>query len=154
MGGSQSHEFMVASTRARIRRQCKAADMPRISKRRSPCPSAPACRIPKAISTPEEFHTPGQKTIAEFPRSPACPATSQMKSLVMVADGKPVLGAGARRSSAERDEVRGCAGRGDPSCSPRRDARMVRRRRRLARSGRRKEHAASSRILRSRAGAT
>src|SRR4029077_15053539 len=41
--------------------------------------------------TPEEFHTPGRKTIADVAEFTKLPETSQMKSLVMVADGKPVI---------------------------------------------------------------
>ena len=55
------------------------------------CRSHPRWPIPKASLTPEEFHTPGQKTIAEVAEFTGLPETSQMKSLVMVADGKPVL---------------------------------------------------------------
>ena len=51
----------------------------------------PCSPIPKAIYAPEEFHTPGRKTIAEVNEFTGLPETSQMKSLVMVADGKPVL---------------------------------------------------------------
>jgi prolyl-tRNA synthetase len=40
---------------------------------------------------PEEFHTPGKKTIGEVAGFTGLPETSQMKSLVMVADGKVVL---------------------------------------------------------------
>ena len=40
---------------------------------------------------PEEFHTPGRKTIADVAEFTGLPETSQMKSLVLVADGKPVL---------------------------------------------------------------
>ena len=40
---------------------------------------------------PEPFHTPGQKTIADVSRFTALPETCQMKSLVLVAHGKPVL---------------------------------------------------------------
>lgn len=40
---------------------------------------------------PEEFHTPGQKTIGDVSRFTRLPTTSQMKSLVVVADGVPVL---------------------------------------------------------------
>jgi prolyl-tRNA synthetase len=46
---------------------------------------------PEGDLTPEEFHTPGFKTIAEVAAFTKQPETSQMKSLVMVADGKPVL---------------------------------------------------------------
>src|SRR5262249_52830028 len=40
---------------------------------------------------PEEFHTPGRKTIAEVAEFTSLPETAQMKSFVLVADGKPVL---------------------------------------------------------------
>ena len=52
---------------------------------------APRLTIPTADAAPEEFHTPGRKTIAEVAEFTHLPQTSQMKSLVMVADGKPVL---------------------------------------------------------------
>src|SRR6202035_3013876 len=42
-------------------------------------------------AAPEEFHTPGRKTITEVAEFTGLPETSQMKSLVLVADGKPVL---------------------------------------------------------------
>ena len=91
MGGSQSHEFMVVSDAGEdfvvTRRQlCRESGK---SGQRSE--AARAAPIPKAISTPEEFHTPGHKTIAEVAAFTGLPETSQMKSLVMVADGKPVL---------------------------------------------------------------
>jgi len=41
--------------------------------------------------TPEPFHTPGQKTIADLARFTGQPESMQMKSLVLVANGKPVL---------------------------------------------------------------
>ena len=40
---------------------------------------------------PEEFHTPNVKTIADLARFTGLPETSQIKSLMMVADGEPVL---------------------------------------------------------------
>jgi prolyl-tRNA synthetase len=54
-------------------------------------PKPPAQPDPEGDLTPEEFHTPGRKTIAEVAEFTRLPETSQMKSLVMVADGKPVL---------------------------------------------------------------
>ena len=92
MGGSQSMEFMVASD---------AGEDLVVN-----CPNCHyAANLEKAISyavpekiddpdteaAPEEFHTPGRKTIAEVAEFTSLPETSQMKSLVMVADGKPVL---------------------------------------------------------------
>jgi len=46
---------------------------------------------PEGDLTPEEFHTPKVKTIGDLARFTGLPETSQMKSLVMVADGNPVL---------------------------------------------------------------
>jgi prolyl-tRNA synthetase len=52
---------------------------------------APAAADPTGDLSPEEFHTPGRKTIADVAAFTGLPETSQMKSLVLVADGKPVL---------------------------------------------------------------
>jgi prolyl-tRNA synthetase len=41
--------------------------------------------------TPEPFHTPGQKTIADLAKFTGQPESAQMKSLILVAAGKPVL---------------------------------------------------------------
>ena len=46
---------------------------------------------PEGDLTPQEFHTPSVKTIAELARFTSLPESSQMKSLVMVAGGNPVL---------------------------------------------------------------
>ena len=51
----------------------------------------PAVADPAGDLTPEEFHTPGHKTIAQVAAFTGLPETSQMKSLVMVAGGAPVL---------------------------------------------------------------
>ncbi len=51
----------------------------------------PAVPDPQGDLAPEEFATPGVKTIAQIAAFSGLPATSQMKSLVMLADGKPVL---------------------------------------------------------------
>ncbi len=41
--------------------------------------------------SPEPFHTPGRKTIAQVAEFTGLPESSQMKSLVLVANGAPVL---------------------------------------------------------------
>jgi prolyl-tRNA synthetase len=46
---------------------------------------------PESDLTPEEFQTPNVKTIADLARFTGLPETSQMKSLVMIADGELVL---------------------------------------------------------------
>lgn len=78
---------------------------------------------------PEEFHTPGVKTIAQIAEFTGLPATSQMKSLVMVRDGQPLLVLlrgdhqlspaklpGARQ--AEADEIRNWFGADPGSLGP------------------------------------
>jgi prolyl-tRNA synthetase len=90
MGGSQSHEFMVVSDAGEdlvVIGKNYAANLEKAVS----VPKPPAAPDPEADLTPEEFHTPGQKTIADVTRFTALPETSQMKSLVMVADGKPIL---------------------------------------------------------------
>jgi prolyl-tRNA synthetase len=92
MGGSQSHEFMVRSDAGEdIVVHCNncgyAANLEKATSRTTEH-SAPD---PEGDLTPEEFHTPGLKTIADLSGFTRLPESSQMKSLVMVADGKPVL---------------------------------------------------------------
>ena len=51
----------------------------------------PSIADPDGDFAPEPFHTPGRKTIADVADFTGLPETSQMKSLVLVADGQPVL---------------------------------------------------------------
>lgn len=92
MGGSQSHEFMVLSEAGEdFVAVCKqtgyAANLEKAVSQAQP----PVVADPEGDFTPEEFHTPGKKTIAEVSEFTGLPSSSQMKSLVMVADEKPVL---------------------------------------------------------------
>jgi prolyl-tRNA synthetase len=92
MGGSQSHEFMVASDAGEdFVAVCKGCGYAANLEKASAEPSKPGAPDPEGDLTPEEFHTPGRKTIAEVAEFTGLPETSQMKSLVLVADGKPVL---------------------------------------------------------------
>ena len=52
---------------------------------------APEVPDPAGDLAPEEFHTPGVKTIAQIAAFTNLPATSQIKSVVMVAGGAPIL---------------------------------------------------------------
>jgi prolyl-tRNA synthetase len=54
-------------------------------------PAPPTAPDPDGDLDPEELHTPGVKTIAQVAAFTGLPASSQIKSLVMVADGKPLL---------------------------------------------------------------
>ena len=51
----------------------------------------PATPDPAGDLAPEIFHTPHRKTIADVAEFTGLPESSQMKSLVLVADGRPVL---------------------------------------------------------------
>jgi prolyl-tRNA synthetase len=51
----------------------------------------PTVPDPDGDLEPEEFHTPGVKTIAHIAAFSGLPATSQIKSLVLVRDGQPLL---------------------------------------------------------------
>ena len=92
MGGSQSQEFMVATSAGEdyvviCRETGYAANLEKAVSR--PVPAAVA--DPEGDLEPEEIHTPGAKTIDEVSAFLRLPPTSQIKSLVMVADAKPVL---------------------------------------------------------------
>jgi prolyl-tRNA synthetase len=92
MGGSQSHEFMVESEAGEdfivVCRKCGYAAN---REKAAAHPTPPPAPDPEGDLSPEEFHTPGRKTIAEASAFTGLPETSQMKSLVLVADGKPLL---------------------------------------------------------------
>lgn len=92
MGGSQSNEFMVVTDAGEdlvvhAPESRYAANMEKAVS----VPSQPAAPDPEGDLEPEEFHTPGRKTIAEVSAFTKLPETSQMKSLVLAADGKLVM---------------------------------------------------------------
>ena len=92
MGGSQSHEFMVASDAGEdyvvtCEQTGYAANLEKAVSR----PVPPVIPDPEGDPAPEEFHTPGRKTIAEVSEFTKLPETSQIKSLVMVVDETPYL---------------------------------------------------------------
>jgi prolyl-tRNA synthetase len=53
--------------------------------------STPPIDDPNGDLAPEQFHTPDQKSIADIAAFTSLPETSQMKTLVLVADRKPVM---------------------------------------------------------------
>jgi prolyl-tRNA synthetase len=92
MGGSQSHEFMVASDAGEdFVAVCAGCGYAANLQKAAAAPQPPALADPEGDRAPEEFHTPGRKTIREVAEFTGLPESSQMKSLVLVADGKPVL---------------------------------------------------------------
>ena len=92
MGGSQSQEFMVATDAGEdhtviCRPTGYAANLEKAVSR----PVPPAAPDPEGDLAPEKVHTPGAKTIEQVAGFLKLPQTSLMKSLVLIADGKPVL---------------------------------------------------------------
>lgn len=65
---------------------------------------------------PEEFHTPNVKTIADVAAFTGLPETSQIKSLVMVADGKPVMA--LLRGDRQLDDAKFAAATGASEIRP------------------------------------
>ncbi len=92
MGGSLSHEFMIPSDAGEdwIVTCPKCGYAANLEKAQSRA-KAPAAADPPGDAPPEMFSTPSRKTIAEVAEFTNLPETSQIKSLVMVAAGKPVL---------------------------------------------------------------
>jgi prolyl-tRNA synthetase len=92
MGGSQSHEFMVASDAGEdFVVSCPSAGYAANLEKAVSLPAPPQAADPEGDLDPEEFHTPGRKTIAEVAEFTGLPATSQIKSLVMIAGETPFL---------------------------------------------------------------
>jgi prolyl-tRNA synthetase len=117
MGGSQSHEFMVISEAGEdFVAVCKGCGYSANLEKAVSQPTLPAIDDPPNDLAPEAFHTPGRKTIAEVAEFTGLPETSQMKSLVLVADGKPVLA--LVRGDHQLSESKFAAAVGDPEFRP------------------------------------
>jgi prolyl-tRNA synthetase len=117
MGGSQSHEFMVVSEAGEdLVTICKGCGYSANLEKAASVPAEPAAADPEGDLSPEPFHTPGRKTIADVARFTGLPETSQMKSLVLVADGKPVLV--MLRGDHQLSETKFAAISGDPEFRP------------------------------------
>ena len=92
MGGSQSHEFMVESEAGEdLIVMCRKCGYSANREKAVSQATAPAAPDPEGDFAPEEFHTPGRKTIADVAEFTGLPETSQIKSLVLVANGKLML---------------------------------------------------------------
>lgn len=92
MGGSQSQEFMVATEAGEdytviCRPTGYAANLEKAVSR----PVPPATPDPQGDLAPEKVHTPGAKTIDEVAAFLKIPSTSLIKTLVLMADDKPVI---------------------------------------------------------------
>jgi prolyl-tRNA synthetase len=139
MGGSQSHASSWCLGRRRgLRRGLSRLPLRGQSREGRLPSSASASPIPMAIIRPKNSTPRTARPSRRSPSSPAARPPSQMKSLVMVADGKPVLALLRGDHQTERDQV--CLGHerhGSSSRASRRNYRMVRRRPRFARTHRR-----------------
>jgi prolyl-tRNA synthetase len=117
MGGSQSHEFMVQSEAGEdLVAVCKGCGYSANLGKAVSQPTLPEIEDPAGERPPEPFHTPGRKTIREVADFTGLPETSQMKSLVLVADGKPVLA--LLRGDHQLSEPKFAAIAGDPEFRP------------------------------------
>jgi prolyl-tRNA synthetase len=92
MGGSESHEFVIPSEAGEDWVvECPASGYAANLEKAVARPKPPAMPDPEGDAAPEEFATPGKKTIAEVSAFDGSPATSHIKTLVMVADGQPTM---------------------------------------------------------------
>jgi prolyl-tRNA synthetase len=92
LGAAQSHDFLVeAEAGEGCMVQCPSCGYTATRDLAVATPVAPPAADPAGDRTPEEFHTPGRKTIADVADFTGLPETTQMKSLVLVAAGRPVL---------------------------------------------------------------
>src|SRR5579875_1764097 len=90
MGGSQSHEFVVRSDAGEdFTVRCAQCGYAANLEKAISTPVPPHAPDPEGDLTPEEFHTPGMKSIADVAAFTQLPESSQMKSLVLVADNTP-----------------------------------------------------------------
>ena len=92
MGGSESCEFMVPSPAGEDWLvECQAsgyrANLEKAVTRAKP----PAVPDVAGEAPPEEFATPGKKTIEEVSEFDGLPPTSHIKALVLAADGEPLM---------------------------------------------------------------
>ncbi len=109
--------------------------------------TAPEIADPEGDLAPEEFHTPNLKTIADVSRFTKLPDSSQMKSLVMVADGKPVLAMLRGDHQLSETKLRAFLGASElRAAQPQEILAGVRRERRFPGTHRREEHACACRF--------
>lgn len=92
MGGSQSSEFMVRTDAGEdFIVHCASTGYAANLEKAVSRPQAPSVADSLEDLAPEKFHTPGFKTIDQVAAFTKLPTTSQIKSLVMSADGQPVM---------------------------------------------------------------
>lgn len=115
MGGSQSHEFMVASDAGEDWVvSCASTGYAANLEKAVSKPQDPETADPEGDLDPEEFHTPDRKTIAQVSEFTGMPFTSQIKSLVMMAGETPVLALLRGDHSLSETKFAAIAGGGEP----------------------------------------
>ncbi len=90
-GAQSTHLLAISETGGEVVVRCAGctyAAMPATAQSHATAPSTPD---PEGDFDSEPFHTPDRKTIADVAAFTGLPESSQMKSLVLIADGKPVL---------------------------------------------------------------
>jgi prolyl-tRNA synthetase len=117
MGGTQSQEFAVQSEAGEdLIVRCGKCGYAANREKAAAKPAAPAAADPEGDLTPEEFHTPGRKTIAEVSEFTGLPESAQIKSLVLMADGKLLLV--LMRGDHQLSEAKFAVAVGDPGFRP------------------------------------
>ncbi len=92
MGGSESCEFMVPSPAGEDWLiECPASGYRANLEKAVTTAKPPAAPDPGCEADPQEFETPGFKTIEEVSEFDGLPPTSHIKALVMVAGGDPLM---------------------------------------------------------------
>lgn len=92
MGGSQSQEFAVPSAAGEdIVVRCPGCGYAANLEKAVSKAAVPPQADPEGDAAPEEFETPGKKTIADVSESDGLPEASHIKSLVVVAESGPRL---------------------------------------------------------------
>ena len=117
MGGSESCEFMVPSAAGEDWLiECPASGYRANLEKAATLPRPPSVPDPEGDSLPEEFATPGKKTIEEVSEFDGLPASSHIKALVMVAQGKPLMA--LLRGDHQLSETKLAAEAQDPDVRP------------------------------------
>ena len=92
MGGSESCEFMVPSPAGEDWVvECPDSGYRANLEKAVTLAQPPAIPDPNVDADPEEFRTPGKKTIEDVAEFDGLPASSHIKALLMVADGRPLM---------------------------------------------------------------
>ncbi len=92
MGGSESCEFMVPSPAGEDWVvECPESGYRANLEKAVTNPSRPPVPDPDLDAEPEEFRTPGRKTIEEVSEFDGFPSSSHIKALLLVADKRPLM---------------------------------------------------------------